>query len=315
MNSPHLNIIARTNGVGLDRDVDLIHETANNAGYQVTVSHSRSIPFYANWFAPKKEFDANIFLERISPRWLGAARLNFLVPNQERFPQRHVPRLKKIDHIFCKSAHALEIFSEIHPSCHFTGFTSSNLNDSTIPRRQNAILHLAGRSTLKGTKTVLELWKIHPEWPTLTLLQHKNNAPPEVPRNVDLITDYISDEEIIKLVNEHPIHLCPSLSEGWGHYIVEAMSCGALVITTDGPPMNELVRPDRGVLVNAPKTEARHLGTNFIVTPSAFEAAIERLLTMPDEERDRISQAAQQWAVGNHQKFEKRLIETLEKIL
>ena len=79
--------------------------------------------------------------------------------------------------------------------------------------------------------------------------------------------------------------------------------------------MNELVRPDRGVLVNAPKTEARHLGTNFMVNPSAFEAAIERVLTMPSKERDRFGEAAQQWAVDNHQKFEKRLIETLEKIL
>ena len=311
----HLNIVARTNGVGLDRDVDLIHSVATAAGYQVTVSHCRSIPFFANWFGGKQEFDANIFLERIFPRWLGSARINLLIPNQERFPQRHVPRLKNIDHILCKSEHALEIFSKIHPSCHFTGFTSSDLNDQKIPRRQNAILHLAGRSTLKGTETVLQLWENHPEWPTLTLLQHKDNAPEQAPDNVHLISDYLSDEDIIKLVNEHPIHLCPSLSEGWGHYIVEAMSCGALVITTDGPPMNELVRPDRGVLVNAPKTEARHLGTNFIVTPSAIESAIEGLLTMPDEERDRISQAAQRWAVDNHQKFEKRFIETLEEIL
>lgn len=311
----HLNIIARTNGVGLDRDVDLIHAIATAAGHQVTVSHSRSIPFYANWFGSKQQYHANIFLERIFPRWLGSAKTNLLIPNQERFPQRHVPRLKKIDHIICKSEHALEIFSEIHPSCHLTRFTSSNLNDPTIPRRQNAILHLAGRSTLKGTEAILEIWKKHPEWPTLTLLQHKDNAPESVPGNVHLITDYLSDEDIVKLVNENPIHLCPSLSEGWGHYIVEAMSCGALVITTDGPPMNELVRPNRGVLVNAPKTEARHLGTNFIVTPSSLEAAIERVLTMPDEERDRISQAAQQWAVDNHQKFEKRFIGALEEIL
>ena len=315
MNQLHLNIVARTNGVGLDRDVDLIHTAATAAGYKVTISHCRSVPFYANWFGRKQRFDANIFLERIFPRWLGSARLNLLIPNQERFPQRHVPRLNKIDAILCKSEHALEIFSEIHPSCHLTRFTSSNLNDPTIPRRQNAILHLAGRSTLKGTEAILEIWKKHPEWPTLTLLQHKDNAPESVPANVHLITDYLSDEDIVKLVNEHPIHLCPSLSEGWGHYIVEAMSCGALVITTDGPPMNELIRPNRGILVKAPRTEARHLGTNFIVTPSAFEAAIERALTMPDEERDRISRAAQQWALDNHQKFEKHFIETLEEIL
>jgi len=315
MAAPHLNIIARTNGVGLDQDVDLIHAMAKGAGYDVTISHCRSIPFYANWFGQQQQFDANIFLERIFPRWLGSARLNLLIPNQERFPQRHVKRLKNIDHILCKSEHALEIFSEIHPSSHFTGFTSRDLCDPEIPRKQNAILHLAGRSTLKGTGTILELWEKHPEWPTLTLLQHKENAPESVPENVHLITDYLSDEDLLKLVNEHPIHLCPSLSEGWGHYIVEAMSCGAIVLTTDGPPMNELVRPDRGILISAPKTEARHVGTNFFVTPSAFESAIDRVLTLPEKEREHISKAAKDWASENHQEFEKRFLEILKSIL
>lgn len=311
----HLNIIARTNGVGLDRDVDLIHAIATAAGHQVTVSHCRSISIFAKWFGTKQKFDANIFLERIFMRWLESAPLNILIPNQERFPQRHVPRLKQIDHVFCKSEHALEIFSEIHPSPHLTGFTSQNLDDPAVPRKQNALLHLAGRSTLKGTETILELWKTHPEWPTLTLLQHEDNAPKSVPENVDLITDYLSDEEVIKLVNEHPIHLCPSLSEGWGHYIAEAMSCGALVITTDGPPMNELVRPDRGILVKAPRTEARHLGTNFFVIPEALESAIDRALAMPEDERTRLSQNARTWAKENYEAFQKRFIETLEKVL
>ncbi len=311
----HLNIIARTNGVGLDRDVDLIHSVASAAGYQVTVSHCRSIPFYANWFGSHKQYDANIFLERIFPRWLGSASTNILIPNQERFPQRHVPRLQKIDHIFCKSKHALEIFSEIHPSCHFTGFTSKNLHNQEISRKQNAILHLAGRSTLKGTETILDLWAKHPEWPTLTLLQHKDNAPESVPGNINLITEYVSDDDIIRLVNEHTIHLCPSLSEGWGHYIVEAMSCGALVLTTDGPPMNELVRPSRGILVKAPRTEPRHLGTNFFVNPGALEAAIDRVLIMPDDERSRLSQEARSWAENNHEAFQQRFLETLRSIL
>ncbi|MDA7935625.1 glycosyltransferase [Akkermansiaceae bacterium] len=311
----HLNLIARTNGVGLDRDVDLIHQVATAAGHKVTISHCREISLFSQWLGRKNIFDTNIFLERIFPRWLGSAKTNILIPNQERFPHRHLPRLKKIDHVFCKSKHALAVFSQHHPSCLYTGFTSANLDQPAVPRRSRGILHLAGRSTLKGTATVLALWKKRPDWPVLTLLQHKDNAPESVPENVHLITDYLSDEDIVKLVNEHPIHLCPSLSEGWGHYIVEAMSCGALVITTDGPPMNELVRPGRGVLVKAPKTEARHLGTNFIVTPSAFEAAIERVLTIPHEERDRISRAAQQWALDNHQKFEKHFIETLEEIL
>lgn len=309
-----INIIARTNGVGLDRDVDLIQQAATAAGHKVTVSHCREISVFAPWFGRKNTFDANIFLERIFPRWLTSAKTNILIPNQERFPHRHLSRLQKIDHVFCKSQHALKIFSQLHPSCHFTGFTSANLDQPEIPRRPGAILHLAGRSTLKGTETVLKLWEKHPEWPTLTLLQHKDNAPEEAPHNVHLITDYLSQEELVKLVNEHPIHLCPSLSEGWGHYIVEAMSCGATVITTDGPPMNELVRPDRGILVAAPETEPRHLGTNFKVDPEALESALTKALTMSEEDRTSIQCNAKTWALENHRSFEKRFTEILEKV-
>jgi glycosyltransferase involved in cell wall biosynthesis len=298
----------------LDRDVDLIRQIAIAAGYEVTVSHCREISFFAQWLGRKNTFDANIFLERIFPRWLASAKTNILIPNQERFPFRHISRLKKVDHVFCKSKHALEIFGQHHPSCHFTGFTSVNLDQPEISRRANAILHLAGRSTLKGTETVLDLWRKHPDWPALTLLQHKDNAPEEVPPNVQLITDYLSQEEIVTLINEHPIHLCPSLSEGWGHYIVEAMSCGATVITTDGPPMNELVQPDRGILVTAPVTEPRHLGTNFKVAPDALESAIAQSITMSDESRTFISKNARSWARENHRQFEDRFTQALSEI-
>lgn len=311
----HLNIIVQSNGVGLDRDANLLKEIAEEAGYRVTVNHCRAIPFWKRWLTSRKRYDANIFLERIFPRWLTSAKVNILIPNQERFPKRHLPLLKKINHILCKSLHALEIFSKHHSSGQFVGFTSLDLYQPKTPRLEKGILHLAGKSSLKGTETILDQWEKHPEWPTLTLLQHKDNAPKSVPENVNLITDYLSDKDIVKLLNEHPIHLCPSLSEGWGHYIVEAMSCGALVITTDGPPMNELIRPERGILVNAPKTEARHLGTNFIVTPSALEATIERVLTMPCGERESLQSAAQHWTIQNDRNFRGRFTKILSKIL
>ena len=314
MSQLHLNIVARTNGVGLDRDVDLIHAAASGSGFEVTVSHCRGIPCYSNWLPAKPRFDANIFLERIFPRWLGSARLNLLIPNQERFPERHVPRLKKIDKVLCKSQHALKIFKRIHPSCHFIGFTSKDLYDPSVERKQKAILHLAGRSTLKGTETVIALWEKHPNWPTLTLLQHKDNAPDKAPKNINLITDYLSDDDLLKLVNEHSIHLCPSLSEGWGHYIVEAMSCGATVITTDGPPMNELIQDDRGILVNAPETEPRHLGTNFKVSPAALETAIEKALSMSDDNRTSMQEHARSWMEQNHHDFEARFTDLLASL-
>ena len=309
-----INIIARTNGVGLDRDVDLVHDCLSNAGHDVTISHCRSISPLRAIFPGKPRFDANIFLERVFPRWLSSAKQNLLIPNQERFPERHLGRLEKIDHILCKSRHAEEIFSK-HGNTSFIAFTSTDMLDETVSKDYQSFFHLAGRSTLKGTETILNLWKKYPEWPKLTLIQCKDNAPESVPDNVDLITDYVPHEEIKQHLNTHGIHLCTSLSEGWGHYIVEAMSCQAVVITTDAPPMNELVTPSTGVLIPYHKKEPRHLGTNFYIDSEKLEQNITQLLQMPPEKKETYGTAAREWFVENDTRFQNTLATTLQNIL
>lgn len=309
-----INIIARTNGVGLDRDVDLVHGCLTAAGHDVTISHCRSISLFRSMFPGSAKFDANIFLERVFPRWLGSARKNFIIPNQERFPERHIGRLTKIDHILCKSRHAEEIFSR-HGQTEFISFTSTDMLDAAVTKDYQSFFHLAGRSTLKGTETILSLWKKHPEWPLLTLIQCKENAPKTVPNNVRLITDYIPHEEIKRHLNAHGIHLCTSLSEGWGHYIVEAMSCRSVVVTTDAPPMNELVTPATGIPVPYAKSEPRHLGTNFYVDTGKLEQNISRLLLLPTEQKEQYGNAARAWFEKNDATFTSTLPSTIDKIL
>lgn len=309
----HINIIARTNGVGLDRDVDLIHRALSEAEYQVTVSHCRGIAPWRRFLPGKKRFDTNIFLERVFPRWLGTANNNLLIPNQERFPERHLTRLKHIDHILCKSRHAEAIFCQLGFPATFISFTSEDLLDRNNTPDYQSFFHLAGRSTLKGTETILKLWKKHPEWPQLTIVQCKENAPEQVPANVNLITDYIPHEEIKQHLNRHGIHLCTSQSEGWGHYIVEAMSCGAVVVTTDAPPMNELITPARGIPVPYSHSEPRHLGTNFYVDPEKLEKHIQQLLVMPPQKKQSYGENARSWFDANDQKFREQLIMAINK--
>jgi glycosyltransferase involved in cell wall biosynthesis len=310
-----VNIIARTNGVGLDRDVDLIHDALTADGFDVTVSHCRGISPLRRFFPGKPRFDANIFLERVFPRWFGSAHTNLLIPNQERFPKRHLPHLKKIDHVLCKSRHAEEIFSGLGHSTDYIGFTSTDLLDESTSPDYQSFFHLAGRSTLKGTETILALWQKHPEWPELTVVQCKENAPEQVPANVTLITDYIPHEEIKQLLNRHGVHLCTSLSEGWGHYIVEAMSCKAVVVTTDAPPMNELISPARGVPIPYNRSEPRHLGTNFHIDPDKLEKNIQQLLLMSPEKKQTYGDNARTWFEQNDTQFKETLPKIIREIL
>ena len=175
--------------------------------------------------------------------------------------------------------------------------------------------HLAGKSTLKGTQTLLELWRRHPQWPQLTVVQAADNAPSAVPANVRLITEYLADDELQRMQNRHGIHLCPSLSEGWGHYIAEAMSCRAVVVTTDGPPMNELVTSERGVVVPWRQSSPRHLGTNWHVDPHALEASIEKLITTAPSSLTQLGANARGWFENNDAAFSSRFRERVGELL
>ena len=162
------------------------------------------------------------------------------------------------------------------------------------------------RSTLKGTNEVLTAWDQHPDWPTLTLVIHPRNAPAKVSANVDLISRRLEEEELLHLQNSCGIHLCPSRSEGWGHYIVEAMSCRVVTVTTDAPPMNELVDPDRGILVPFRSSESRHLGTSFRVCPDSLVDTVTRILETPSHELAALGRNARRWFQNNDATFRKR---------
>ncbi|MFT3990120.1 MAG: glycosyltransferase [Luteolibacter sp.] len=303
-------ILGRNNGVGLDQDAKLLSEALSHGRITTKQPKLRSLRAL---LSGKNRAEMAFHLERAAPWWKAKAKTHILIPNQERFPHRLLKRLKMIDHVFCKSRHAAGIFSRYHPSVHFIGFTSPDRHLETITPDYSRFFHLAGKSTLKNTEALLALWERHPEWPVLTLVQHPDNAPKSVPENVELISRYLSDDELRRLQNQCGIHLCPSLSEGWGHYIVEAMSCRAVTLITDAPPMNELVNAERGITVPFYRSEPRHLGENFHIDPQLLEKAIQDLITSATEEKARLGNAAREWFLNNDRTFPGRLHQALQR--
>ncbi|RYD33035.1 MAG: glycosyltransferase [Verrucomicrobiaceae bacterium] len=304
-------ILGRSNGVGLDRDASLVADALAGAGLEAVVPPLRGV---GAWLSPRCRGEVAFHLERVAPWWKWKARRHFLIPNQERFPRRLLGTLGMIDHVLCKSRHAAEIFSRHHSSVHYMGFTSEDRMLPQVEPDYGKFFHLAGRSTLKNTALILELWSDHPEWPELTLVQHPDNAPSSVPGNVRLLDRYLPDGDLRGLQNSHGVHLCPSLSEGWGHYIVEAMSCRAVAVVTDAPPMNELVTPGRGITVPAERSEPRHLGWNFHAGRDALERAIQNLVDAPAEEKRTIGARGRQWYEENTVAFRNRFTELVGRL-
>lgn len=306
--SPRIRIVARANGVGIDRDVMLLTEAFSGWAPDPEFSPYRSISPLRRLIGRREAQETLVFLERVTARWLRTAGQYVLIPNQERYPRRLVGLLGRVDHVFAKSRHAVEVFSSFHSSVHFLGFTSTDRLLPGMEPDHDRFLHLAGGSSLKGTETLLTLWSRRPDWPVLTLVRHRKEALTDpVPDNVHLVDRYLPDDKLRALQNRCGVHLCPSRSEGWGHHLVEALSCGAVVVTTDGPPMNEHVTPERGVLVPWQRSEPRKLGTNFHVDPEALEAAIDQLLGASREEKAAKGKAARRFFETNDRAFRARL--------
>lgn len=295
-------LIAKNNSYGLVRESMVIEQQLKIMGHTVLKATPKERPLMSRLLR-HKHADVIIFFERLFPSWYSAADEFYLVPNQERYPRRQINRLKKLDAVLTKTKHAAERFQSVGCKTIDIGFSSEDRMASQYTKDKSKFFHLAGGSTLKGTEDILDLWNKHPEWPTLTLVQKEKNAPEKVPENVELHSGYLSNEDLHKLQNECGIHLCPSRSEGWGHYIVEALSAGAVVLTTNAAPMNEHIEDSFGILVPFDRQSPRHLGINFYVDAAKLETAILDLIQIDDAEFSKKSGKARKAYEAIHQNY------------
>ena len=252
--------------------------------------------------------DVQIFLERVYQRCLPLARHNLLMPNPEWFLPKWNRHLSRFERVLCKTRHAETIFRELGCNTLHTGFTSEDLFDPAV-RKERIFFHLAGRSTAKGTEAVLAAWRRNPQWPLLNVVQH-----PKVARlgpnaaNINHQIDYLDAAELRHLQNTAQFHLCPSEAEGFGHYLMEGLGVGAVVLATDAAPMNELVTPERGLLIPSARSERRGLVDFHFVDESGIEVAVERALALGEQDCEHLGAAARAFFLDNDRRFRDGLV-------
>jgi glycosyltransferase involved in cell wall biosynthesis len=215
----------------------------------------------------------------------------------------------------------MQTFSQLGCQTRFIGFTSEDRSDSnSLSTWQNTFFHMAGRSWQKGTRPLTALWLQHPEWPTLTVVQNPRTYSQEkVERiaapNIEHLLVRLDDAQLKALQNRHTVHLCPSEAEGFGHCIAEAMSCSAVTLTTDAPPMNELITPERGVLVSYNRRNKQRSGVNYYVDPIDLERKIEGIIAMDMQSKQTLGDNARRWYLDNDHLFRTRLVAALKQTL
>ncbi|MFK2878137.1 glycosyltransferase [Rhodanobacter hydrolyticus] len=327
----NINLIARDNGAGLTRDLRLLARLLAEAGHDVTITglghrgrlgnrlrrlHARLRRLLRGWFDGRlnARYDINIMLEHVRPEMFDQAHANVLVPNPEWFRAEWLPHLRGFDLVLAKTGHAERLFAALGCRTRFIGFTGEDCLVEGVPH-QPTFFHGPGRSGNKGTLPLLELWARHPEWPQLTVVWRRKRVElPPMPANVTLIQDFLDEAELRRLQNASTFHLCPSQTEGYGHSIAESLSVGAVVITTDAEPMNELVAAGRGVLVTAHAQGTQELATLYDFDGAAMEATIAHCLAMPEEEQQRLGRAAREWFLANRRDFEQRLCDAVAAV-
>jgi hypothetical protein len=232
---------------------------------------------------------------------------NILIPNQEWLRTGTQKAIKPETYIWCKTHYAVKQLKHLNDNVEYLGFCSRNLLDESITPNFNSFIHIAGKSEQKGTIAILNVWQKHPEWPLLKVISRREEHLEYQAENIEFITEFLTEYQLKTLINQCGVHLCPSESEGFGHNIVEAMSANSIVVTTNAPPMNELIHPDEICLVNYNKTDKRYFSELFFIDKSHFEAKIIQLIAM--KELDKINIFKQ-----NQSKFDKLKVQFVKQL-
>ena len=294
-----VQIIGKDNGLGLTKDRDILRsilEPRHDVAFAVAASPPRKL----------SAFDVNIFTELVNPAFFPQARVNLAFLNPEWTLPDFLPHLRRLDTILCKTYDAMACFTGRGKTL-YTGFTSPDLLDPSV-QRQKTFLHVAGGSSAKGTAQVVEAFRNLPDL-SLTIIGD-TYVPKDVPPNVERL-GRVPAERLRREMNAHMFHLCPSSYEGFGHYLNEARSVGAVIITTNAAPMNELARPDFAFGAAPSSTTTQNLAVHKHVDVEALTNAIWNASKLSQEACLAIGDKARSAYLSERDDFTKRMNELL----
>lgn len=269
---------------------------------------------------------AQIHLQNIFEAFMVPGIPNVWMPNQEWITPDDASAVGDVDLILTRTHFAHQLlcndarFAGIEKQ--FVGFTVSPHSGLRAPPeitpgdRPLRVLHVAGLGDQRQTNVVVGAWRRHPEWPMLTVVarecvlkslgvETKDSA------NLRFLTEFLPSRKLARLRQTHAVNLQPSKAEGWGHAIVEGMAAGQISMTTDAPPMNEVVSAERGILLACRPGPAMGLDVESNIDEASLEAGVETLLALSPAGRVAMRRAGRAWFQQAHRAFPNRLREVL----
>jgi hypothetical protein len=313
-------ITGNTPGLRADAAV-VVSALKNNFDCQIIISRERNAHRVdKRWLLMirsifSKSEVIGIFLENIPKPWSNVFKRFILIPNQEWIRPETKSSMRKCEQIWCKTRYAEKLLSADKFNTKYIGFTSKNIYRQDVEKNYNEFLHVPGRSTLKGTEKVFEAWLKHPEWPHLTVITKNLNHVKYQCNNIKIITDFLSEEVLSRLMNSIALHICTSETEGFGHYLNEACAARALVVTTDAPPMNELINSNAGFLIKYDSVISQGISERFFIDSQDFENTIVKIINMSVDEKIKYGSVSGSSYLERDLFFNKKINELAQNLL
>jgi 1,2-diacylglycerol 3-alpha-glucosyltransferase len=247
-----------------------------------------------NWDLPnvtwgKKLVGTNINFNHIE-KWLKKNKIETLFFNEQheieivykikaRFPQikigSYIDYYKEstvhsfsiYDFLICNTQRHYSVFKH-HPQCYYIpwGTNTEVFKPKNIPKREITFFHSVGMSFRKGTKLLLESFIEGELYKNSKLIIHSQ---------IDIKESFGFDKqklnnyniEIIEKTVPAPglyhlgdVYVYPTMLDGLGLTLYEALSCGLPVITSNNAPMNEVINSEVGKLVEIDHFRSRSDG-------------------------------------------------------
>jgi hypothetical protein len=264
----------------------------------------------------KKRFDLAIYIETTRPEYMFIGNKNVLIPNQEWYSPSLKCLVPYFDEIWCKTHYADDIFASMGKSRYISFSASIDTALRSVTKSTDYFLHRAGNSAIRGTKSLIEVWLRHPEWPTLKIIMddiHRHELHGAM--NIEYIQPPEGDVAFQLLMATSAYHIHPTQTEGYGLAISEGLGYGCMILTTDAPPMNELISSERGSLISVAEVGKQCLSELFHVSRDGMDQVISDLLAYSSDQLASKSAASITWFDKNEYEFTANLNQGIHDLL
>jgi hypothetical protein len=292
-------ISSNRNQTGLSQDVDLFH------GIWCVVFPDANIRRFHHAQPECDEADINVFFEVLNPSLFTYAGINVWIPNPEWTYTNWQPYFAQLDHIWCKTDHAVSLFKPFNKNTRYIGW-SSIAKTPSVKKDYKKALVLTGKNTFRHPQIVIDSYKIADDITKLPELHvvydgTRINAivPPGLESKVKLYPTTLHQKEYDSLLDECGLAICISSAEGFCHAVNEAASSGCVLMLSDIDPLAEFGYDSVWIPKNKPlKTDRLDQLYSFRVM-DVF-AGFDRYLGLSNQQKKKMSESNADSYLGRH---------------